>query len=74
MLRLNTMHLSSFIEIFLFTLGIYLLIGVLFALVFVVKGVTKVDSGAEGTSWAFKLMIIPGSIAFWLLLLRKWLL
>lgn len=51
---------------------IYLLLGVLFALVFIIAGVGKLDEKAKGTSWVFKALIFPGSIALWPVLLLKW--
>ncbi len=51
----------------------YLLSGLLFAIPFVTKGVTVVDpDGAKGTGWSFRMIIIPGTMVFWPLLLKKW--
>jgi hypothetical protein len=61
------------IEIIFIVAGIYLVLGFLFAILFIVKGVTKVDEGAHGSSIGFRLIIIPGVMAFWPLLLQKWL-
>ena len=52
---------------------IYLLIGFLFAVPLVIKGVEKVDTGAIGACWTFRLLIFPGVLAFWPVLLQKWL-
>ena len=60
--------------ILLLLLGIYLATGLLFALVFVVLGVRQIDPHAAPDSWGFRLLIIPGTMAFWPLLLRRWLL
>ena len=54
-------------------LGIYLAGGFLFAIPFVLFGVKKIDSHAAHSSWGFRLLIIPGAMAFWPLLLRRWL-
>jgi len=54
--------------------GLYLVLGFLFAIPFVIKGVTVIDpDGAHGTKWGFRLIIIPGTIVFWPVLLKKWL-
>lgn len=53
-------------------LGIYLLAGLLFAVIFLVKGIERVDESAHGATWGFKLIIIPGIIALWPVLLDKW--
>ena len=50
----------------------YLVAGLVFAIPFVIKGVSKIDEGAQGSKWGFRLIIIPGSIVFWPLLLKKW--
>ncbi len=52
--------------------GVYGLVGVVFASAFVARGVGRVDRAAKGASWAFRLMILPGAAALWPLLLRKW--
>ncbi|MEO0470139.1 MAG: hypothetical protein AAF206_11000 [Bacteroidota bacterium] len=57
------------VNVFLMYLGI----GLLFAILFAFTGVRKIDEGATESGWGFKLLIIPGSIAFWPYLLRKWL-
>jgi len=52
--------------------GIYFLCGFLFAIPFVIKGVKDIDEGTYGTKLGFRLIIIPGTIVFWPLLLSKW--
>jgi membrane protein implicated in regulation of membrane protease activity len=52
--------------------GIYLLAGLLFALVFVIAGVGRLDPAAQGASVGFRLLIIPGVAAFWPLLAWRW--
>jgi len=47
--------------------------GLLFVIPFVIKGVTAIDpDGAHGTKWGFRVIIIPGTIVFWPVLLKKW--
>ena len=54
-------------------LGVYLAVGIVFAVPFLVKGVGKIDPvAAEGTV-GFKLIIVPGVMALWPLLARRWL-
>lgn len=52
--------------------AIYLLIGLVFALLFLIKGLHRIDAGAEGSGFLFKLLILPGVIAFWPFLANKW--
>lgn len=54
-------------------LQLYALIGFLFAIAFLWRGVGKTDPvAAEGTR-GFKILIFPGCVAFWPLLMRRWL-
>ena len=57
---------------FLILLGIYLACGLLFAMPFALFGVKKIDPHAAHGSWGFHLLILPGALAFWPLLLRRW--
>lgn len=59
-------------ELVLLVAGGYLLAGFLFGLAFVTLGVTRIDPAARGTSAAFRLLILPGSVALWPLLATKW--
>ena len=59
------------ISILLYLLGTYLLIGLVFAVYFVSKGITRLDATAKGSPFMFRLLIFPGSVALWLPLLLK---
>ena len=59
-------------EILLIIVAIYLVLGVLFVFPFLMKGLNTVDEGANGSTIAFKINIIPGVIVFWPVLLSKW--
>ena len=58
--------------VFLIFLGAYLVCGLVFAIPFVLVGVKKIDPHAAHGSWGFRLLVIPGTMAFWPLLLRRW--
>jgi len=53
-------------------LELYALVGAIFGLAFVTFGVQRIDSGAKGSGSGFRVLIFPGSVAFWPLLLRRW--
>ena len=53
-------------------LGVYLTCGLAFAIPFALVGVKKVDPAATRSSWGFRLLIVPGTVAFWPLLWRRW--
>jgi hypothetical protein len=58
--------------LFLSLLGIYLAGGFVFAVPFVLFGVKKIDPHAAHATWGFRLLILPGCLIFWPLLLRRW--
>lgn len=58
--------------VILIALGIYLALGLLFAIPFALVGVKKIDPHAAHGSWGFRLLIVPGAMAFWPLLLKRW--
>lgn len=58
-------------EIIVYSTFVYLAIGVLFALWFVVVGITKLDDSAKETSIGFRLLIFFGAIPFWILLAKR---
>ena len=51
---------------------IYALLGLVFAVPFVVFGVARVDAAARGASLGFRLLILPGVVALWPLLAQRW--
>lgn len=58
-------------EAILLMAGIYVVIGLLFGLFFVAKGVKLLDPVAEGSPLTFRLLVLPGATALWPVLLRK---
>ncbi len=61
------------IQIIVFVFYAYLIIGLAFGLWFIFKGVDKVDEGMQGAKWNLRLLLLPGSIALWFLMLKKYL-
>ena len=60
------------IEIILLILAAYLVVGFVFAIAFVTKGVERVDEGAHKATIGFRIIIIPGVMVFWPLMMKKW--
>ena len=60
------------ITVLLIAVAVYLAAGLAFSIPFVIKGVAQIDEGAVGSKWGFRLIIIPGTIVFWPVLLKKW--
>jgi hypothetical protein len=52
--------------------SVYILCGLIFAIPFALLGVKRIDPPAVHGSWGFRLLIFPGSVALWPLLLRRW--
>jgi hypothetical protein len=57
--------------IILYIVMTYLSIGFLFSIVFVTRLIDRIDEAVQGASWTFRLMIIPGCVAFWPVLLNN---
>ena len=60
------------VQVLLIIVAIYLACGFVFMIPFIIKGVDVIDEGAHGSSIGFRIIIIPGAIVFWVVLLRKW--
>ncbi len=58
-------------KIFIYAFYLYLLIGLLFAIWFAFRSVSRVDAGMKEANWKVRLLLLPGSMAFWPVLLRK---
>ena len=50
----------------------YAALGVLFAAAFLPRGIQRIDPGARGSGWGFRLIVLPGVVTFWPLLLQRW--
>jgi hypothetical protein len=50
----------------------YAVAGLIVAVAFVSFGVQRVDAAARGAGIGFRVLILPGAIALWPVLLRKW--
>ena len=59
-------------EIIVGLLVLYLSLGLLFSIPFVVAGVGRIDAAARAASIAFRLLILPGTVALWPVLAVKW--
>jgi len=59
-------------ELLVNLLGVYAAVGVLFAIAFVIIGVSRVDPVAKNSTAGFRFIILPGAALLWPLLLRRW--
>jgi len=53
--------------------SIYLGIGFLIGVAFLILGVKKVDPAAIGASFGFRLVVLPGTVLLWPVALLVWL-
>jgi hypothetical protein len=59
-------------QIIVFLLELYCTLGIVFALLFVSVGITRIDANAKGSGVVFRLLMMPGAMTLWPLLARRW--
>lgn len=52
--------------------GLYAAAGIVFAIPFAARGVERIDPLGAGAPWSFRLLVVPGTVVFWPLLLLRW--
>jgi len=52
--------------------SLYVAAGALFAGPFVARGLDRIDPLGAGAAWSCRLVIVPGILVFWPLLLLRW--
>jgi hypothetical protein len=60
-------------EVILFVCLGYGLCGLAVGVPFVLRGVNRMDASAQRAGIGFRLLILPGTIALWPLMVAKWL-
>ena len=63
---------EQIVSIMLMLAGVYLLVGIVFYFPFIRKGVHHFDDGVKSAPLFMKIMIFPGTVALWPILLKKW--
>ena len=61
------------VDLLLILFAVYGSLGLVFALPFVFVGVSRVDPAAGRSPWGFRLLILPGVVGLWPVMLVKWL-
>lgn len=61
------------VEILLSAAGIYSALGGLAAIAFHARGLARIDPASVGAPWTFRLLVTPGLIALWPIILGRWL-
>jgi hypothetical protein len=52
--------------------AVHIAVGLIFGLSFLARGLVRVDPGARGASLGFRLIVLPGVVALWPLLAKRW--
>ena len=60
-------------ELILVLLTVYCTAGALFALLFVTIGMPRIDPLTRQAGIGFRVLILPGAMLFWPILLHRWL-
>lgn len=61
------------VQILVWILYAYLLIGLIVGSWVVFAGITRIDPNMKESSWRTRLILLPGTVALWPVLLRKYL-
>ena len=64
--------MNAAIAVGLLLAGAYAGFGLIFAAAFHAVGLKRLDHGADGAGWGFRLIITPGIVALWPVLLALW--
>ena len=59
-------------NLLLSAIAAYLVAGIMFGLAFIWRGAGQLDPAAQEGSLGFKVLILPGCVALWPLLARRW--
>lgn len=57
----------------LYVIGAYLVIGIAFLVPFHRWVLPGLDESADGASWGFRIVVSPGLVTLWPVIVRKWL-
>ena len=65
--------MTMLLNLILFGVAAYLLVGLVFGVAFVARGIARVDPVAAGSSWGVRLVVLPGVAALWPVMAARWL-
>ena len=64
---------DALIQILLLLVLGYVMVGLVVGLLFVLRGVGRVDPASAGSPFVFRLVILPGCVGLWPVVLGMWL-
>ncbi|MFG0327684.1 MAG: hypothetical protein ACF8SC_10510 [Phycisphaerales bacterium JB037] len=59
-------------QILLWVIAAYAGVGLAVGLAFVSVGVSRVDEAMGGTHWSVRILLLPGAVAVWPIVLMRW--
>jgi len=68
----DKLMLVIIVSLVFIVLAVYMMAGIVFTILFQIKGLSKIDEGVHGSTIGFRIIIIPGCIVFWPVLLKRW--
>jgi hypothetical protein len=67
------MATTTIVASFLIIAAAYFVSGIIFLIPFLKYGLLKIDATAKSSGWGFRVIISPGVVLLWPVLLKKWL-
>jgi hypothetical protein len=64
--------MEAITPVILALIGAYLALGIPVGIAFIARGVDRIDPGMAASPKRVRLVILPGAIALWPILLAKW--
>ena len=64
--------MKTVVLIFVFAIQIYLMLGLIVAILVQKQGLKKIDPSVEGAGIWFRVITFPGIVALWPVILYKW--
>lgn len=63
--------METIVNVFLLLLGAYFAFGIVFGLYFFLAGAKRLDPIITDSKWTVRLLLVPGAIGLWVVLLPK---
>ena len=64
--------MEQIILILINVIGMYMIIGAIFSIVFLWRGIAILDKGTKDSGIFFRLLLVPGILVFWPKFLVRW--
>lgn len=64
---------TAFAHVLLFASAAYAGVGAILAVPLLAVGLGRIDPAAKTAPWTFRALVLPGVVALWPVLMRRWL-